>query len=156
MRKIDILKRPLNLQIHVPNEMVAEFKLMAQRAINTWQDASPEMRDFIDRLLERDHLVLKPKPTVTIGASLLREPIKSAADLPVGCYCAPGKCGAPYADWCRDAVKRDAMPVGQKVEVNVPVPKDTTLATRSCCGTLLREPHHTECKERWSQAPKRG
>jgi hypothetical protein len=42
-----------SIRVIVPATMVAEFKQMAFRAINTWQDATPQMRDFIDRLLQR-------------------------------------------------------------------------------------------------------
>ena len=41
------------IQITVPALAAEEFKHMAVRAINTWQDASPEMRDFIDRLTKK-------------------------------------------------------------------------------------------------------
>lgn len=55
-KRIDCLhdKTDGYVDIVVPKSMVPEFQQMAQRAINTWQDPSPEMRDFIDRLLQRN------------------------------------------------------------------------------------------------------
>ena len=45
------------LDISIPPSMVEEFKKMASRAMNTWQDCSPEMRDFYDRLMDKEHIM---------------------------------------------------------------------------------------------------
>ncbi len=54
--RIDCLhdKEDGTVRIVVPPSMVAEFQLMAQRAINTWPNPSADMRDFIDRLQKRN------------------------------------------------------------------------------------------------------
>lgn len=134
-----------SIDIVVPASMAALFQEMVARATRSWQDQHPEIRDFADRLLKRDHIMgsnmkeglvtaeVEPIRHPSLGKSLLREPISATNPLPAGCYCKPGMCGAPKANWCRDVVKRDA---------------EQALAKRSCCGTLLREPHHTQCPER--------
>lgn len=62
------------LDISIPPSMVAEFKQMAVRAISTWQDCSPEMRDFYDRLLGKEHIMgynmkesLRPKAVTVVS-----------------------------------------------------------------------------------------
>lgn len=45
------------LDITVPPVMVEEFKQLVSRATSTWQDMSPDMRHFADRILQRDHVV---------------------------------------------------------------------------------------------------
>jgi hypothetical protein len=90
-----------SIDVVVPAGMAALFQELVSRATRSWQDQHPEIRDFADRLLKRDHIV----------GSNMKEGL------------------------------------GEKVEVQVPVPRDTTLAKRSCCGTILCEPHHTQCSE---------
>jgi hypothetical protein len=95
-RRIGYLAQPDGFaDITVPPAMLAEFKVLVQRATSTWQDMSPDMRDFADRVLGREHVV----------GSNMKE----------------GFQGEP--------------------------PKEWKLATRSCCGTLLREPHLASCVE---------
>lgn len=53
MRKIDILPCAPGILVNVPTEMLPEFKQAFKRAISTWQDCTPEMQDFIYRLLDR-------------------------------------------------------------------------------------------------------
>lgn len=45
-----------HIDITVPPEMAREFRLMVRRACATWQDMSPDMRHFYDRLLGFDKL----------------------------------------------------------------------------------------------------
>lgn len=45
------------VDIVIPPASAAEFRVLVQRAANTWQDMSPDMRDFVDRVLERDHVM---------------------------------------------------------------------------------------------------
>lgn len=42
------------IDVSVPPAMADEFKTMVTRAIQTWQDMSPQMRDFADRVLGRE------------------------------------------------------------------------------------------------------
>lgn len=60
---------------------------------------------------------------VSLGKSLLRSAISKASDLPAGCYCKPGQCGAPRPEWCRDAAKRDGAdtppPANKSPDTNV-------------------------------------
>lgn len=61
-RYIDVLYQDRNwTQIEIPPTMLEEFRLMARRAMNTWQDPSPEMRDFYDRLMGQDTLMASTK-----------------------------------------------------------------------------------------------
>lgn len=39
------------MDISVPPDMSEEFRMLVRRATSTWQDMSPEMRDFADRVL---------------------------------------------------------------------------------------------------------
>ena len=45
------------IDVSIPPEMSEEFKVLVTRATNTWQDMSPEMRDFADRVLGKDKIV---------------------------------------------------------------------------------------------------
>lgn len=45
------------LDITVPPEMVMEFKQLVRRSINTWPDASPEMRRFVDQLMGQEDIM---------------------------------------------------------------------------------------------------
>lgn len=58
------------LDISVPPEMKEEFKQMVRRSIGTWQDASPEMRRFVDRLLGQEDIM---KSTYDTGRGKLKE-----------------------------------------------------------------------------------
>lgn len=48
-----------------------------------------------------------------VGVSLLRPEISSANQLPPGCHCKVGQCGAPKPAWCRDHAKRDGLAATQ-------------------------------------------
>lgn len=87
--------------ITVPPAMVAEFKVMVSRATSTWQDMSPDMRDFADRVLGRQEVV----------GSNMKEGYQTLIDYRYVLHPNP------------------------------------ILATRSCCGTVLREPHLASCAE---------
>lgn len=101
--------------IVVPAGMETLFQEMVSRATRSWQDQHPEIRDFADRLLKRDHIM----------GSNMKEGLSAQDEyLPMG---------GPYAI---HGVVLDSAG------------NDKTLAKRSCCGTLLREPHHTQCPER--------
>lgn len=39
-----------SITIVVPSEHMAEFKKMINRAFNCWPDASPELKEFADRI----------------------------------------------------------------------------------------------------------
>ena len=43
---------PGTLTIHVPERHLEEFKLLVNKAMNCWPDASPAMKEFADTLLE--------------------------------------------------------------------------------------------------------
>jgi hypothetical protein len=66
--------------------------------------------------------IARAREAVTIGASLLRKP---SDVLPEGCYCKPGKCGAPKPEWCRDPAKRAAHK-GEIAHKEVPRKYDDT------------------------------
>lgn len=45
--------------ITIPADILREFQVLVQRGTGTWQDMSPQMRDFADRVLGRDKYVGK-------------------------------------------------------------------------------------------------
>lgn len=53
----DTTHRNVFTSIDVPDSLLPEFKIAIRRACHTWQDMSPEFRDFYDRLLEQEHIV---------------------------------------------------------------------------------------------------
>ncbi len=59
IERVDIGEAPTDVIIvlSIPPDMTAEFKVAMTRAMNTWQDPSPQMRDFYDRLMEREHVM---------------------------------------------------------------------------------------------------
>jgi hypothetical protein len=89
------------VDITVPHLMVAEFAQLVSRAMSTWQDVSPDMRDFADRVLGREGVV---------GSNM------------------------------KEGYQKDITPEEARTIVK-------QLATRSCCGTLLREQHLASCTE---------
>lgn len=116
-RRISYLKQPDGFaDITVPPAMLSEFALMVQRATSTWQDMSPDMRDFADRVLGRDHVM----------GSNMKEGFQSETKR-VLTIKDPLGINAPDISELESARKR--------------------LATRSCCGTMLREPHLASCAE---------
>jgi hypothetical protein len=40
------------IQVSVDLNMIPHFKTLVQRALNTWPDAPPELKEFADLLLE--------------------------------------------------------------------------------------------------------
>ena len=46
-----------HLDITVPPSMSKEFKILVTRACSTWQDISPDMKHFADRVLGVDKIV---------------------------------------------------------------------------------------------------
>lgn len=107
------------IDITIPPEMTEEFKVLVRRATNTWQDMSPEMRDFADRVLGVDKIMgqnMKEGHSSNVRNFELYD-IKFIEDKNLG----PEEFKVQY--------------------LNKPI------ATRSCCGTLLREPHHTQCTQ---------
>lgn len=101
-KRIGYLEQPDKFaDITVPPAMLAEFKVMVSRAMSTWQDVSPDMRDFADRVLGREHVV---------GSNM------------------------------KEGFQKDITPEEARTIVK-------QLATRSCCGTMLREPHLASCAE---------
>lgn len=113
-RRISYLKQPDGFaDITVPPAMVAEFRTLVQRATSTWQDMSPDMRDFADRVLGREHVV----------GSNMKEGFQE--------------------------IETKSMAVFWDTRSILQVVADATkpIATRSCCGTLLREPHLASCPE---------
>jgi hypothetical protein len=58
------------MEIVVPKEMVGEFQHMLFRAINTWQDPTPEMRDFIYRATNPGYWARKEALKVVENANL--------------------------------------------------------------------------------------
>ncbi len=115
-KRIGYLEQPDKFaDITVPPAMLAEFKVMVQRATSTWQDMSPDMRDFADRVLGRAGVMgsnMKEgfETELTAKKKQLAEDISYAEELRIGAY-------------------------------------SKQLVTRSCCGTVLREPHLASCKE---------
>lgn len=99
-----------SIDITIPASMAEHFKLMVKKGTNLSPDMHVEIRDFTDRLFERDHIVgrnMKEElEVVTTGYSI------------------------------HDGAK----------PVTVTHPEgEPGLAKRSCCGTLLCEPHQTQC-----------
>ncbi len=114
MKRISYVYDPADgcADITVPHLMIAEFAQMVQRATSTWQDMSPDMRDFADRVLGRDKVM----------GSNMKEGYETSCTRP--------------APWDEDRIKTAA---------DIPPNWNKQLVTRSCCGTLLREPHHAQC-----------
>ena len=113
-RRISYLKQPDGFaDITIPPAMLSEFRTMVQRATSTWQDMSPDMRDFADRVLGRDHVM----------GSNMKEGFQEYAGV---------------------SVKSIETTFENMSSVFPPIPN---LATRSCCGTMLREPHLASCAE---------
>ena len=95
------------VDITVPRLMVPEFMQMVQRATSTWQDMSPDMRDFADRVLGREDVM----------GTNMKEGAEQSWNIP---HVSP--------------VVAAAVELATK-----------QLATRSCCHTLLCEPHLSVC-----------
>lgn len=108
------------MDISVPPDMSAEFKKLVQRATSTWQDMSPEMRDFADKVLGVESIM---------GQNMKEGHSSNAVGI----------------KWAGVTIKEDKTLRPDEMKV---VEAYQKYATRSCCGTLLREPHMTECPER--------
>lgn len=58
LNRIDINKDPDgSIDVMVPPAMAAEFITAIKRACSTWQDISPQFRDFADRLTGVAHIM---------------------------------------------------------------------------------------------------
>lgn len=115
-----------SIDIVVPSGIAAEFQQMVRRATHTWQDQSEEMRDFADRILNR---------AVAMGANMK-----------------PEIYGYPDTRKALILPQVEAPSPVMEVLVAPSAQEHTTvspphIAKRSCCGTLLREPHHSQCVE---------
>lgn len=107
------------MDISVPPDMEAEFKKMVQRATSTWQDMSPEMRDFADRVLGVE--------------SIMGQNMKEGHSSNTRSF-----------KYLGVTIKEDNTLELNEIKI---VEAYHKYATRSCCNTLLREPHHNQCKE---------
>lgn len=61
------------LDISVPPVLKREFKTMVQRSMNTWQDASPEIRKFADKILGREEVMQSSYKVESIDNSCKHE-----------------------------------------------------------------------------------
>jgi hypothetical protein len=126
-KRIGYLEQPDKFaDITVPPAMLAEFKVMVQRATSTWQDMSPDMRDFADRVLGR----------AAVMGSNMKEGFQEATtwDIP------------PVSPVVLDAIALAKAELKKDIDYAEEL-RTKAIATRSCCGTMLREPHLASCPE---------
>ena len=57
MSKIEYYKSDERVHVVVPNSELENFKQLVRRAISTWQGCPIEIRDFADRLFEREYIM---------------------------------------------------------------------------------------------------
>lgn len=98
------------MDISVPPDMEVEFKKMVQRATSTWQDMSPEMRDFADRVLgvesimgqnmKSGHSSNTSSPPDTVGALVQQSNVAWLSGVTWGCFWNTG-CANTYK--CKQA-----------------------------------------------------
>lgn len=49
---MDIIPREAAYQIYIPAKDLPQFRELVSRAMNTWADAPPELKEFADLLIE--------------------------------------------------------------------------------------------------------
>lgn len=116
--RIDMVRDPDgSIDSMVPPVMAAEFLILVRRACSTWQEVSPRMRDFADRLLGVQHI--------------MGENMKPGLGLETK--------GVVIVSETKSGVMSDAA--GNRYKLS------ESLRLRDCCHTSFMEPHHTQCQE---------
>lgn len=110
-----------SIDIVIPAGAVEEFKLMVRKATNCWPDQSVEMRDFVDRLMSRDKFVGSCMKTEIYGHTKHGETV--------------------------EVITTSAENHIADIHEAIRLENQTYLARRSCCDTLLREPHMSQCSQ---------